>query len=247
MLRLLIADQSEEFCNSLAELLSQEYEILTCGRGTDALRGICAFSPDLLVLDLSLPGLEGIDILQQAAKQGPLPRVLATTWYVTDYIQMLLPRLNVKHLVRKPCSLPALADRVREIACMVEPESASQIRDKRIASILLELGVYAKPKGHTYLRSGISLAVDCANPRITKDIYPALAKEFHVTVGQVERAIGRAIQKAHKNGDPEIWGRYFPRNAEGQIPCPTNGEFICALANCIRMEEGKNLNKNGKD
>lgn len=247
MLRLLIADQSEEFCNSLAELLSQEYEILTCGRGTDALRGICAFSPDLLVLDLSLPGLEGIDILQQAAKQGPLPRVLATTWYVTDYIQMLLPRLNVKHLVRKPCSLPALADRVREIADMVEPESASQIRDQRIANILLELSVHAKPKGHTYLRSGISLAVDCANPRITKDIYPALAKEFHVTVGQVERAIGRAIRKAHKNGDPEIWGRYFPRNAEGQIPCPTNGEFICALANCIRMEEGKNLNKNGKD
>lgn len=246
MLKLLIADSSEEFCNALAELLSQEYEILTCGRGTDALRGICAFSPDLLVLDLSLPGLEGIDILRQAAHRGPLPRVLATTWYVTDYIQMLLPRLNVKHLVLKPCSIPALADRVREMAGMVELESGRQIRDQRIANALLELGMHAKPKGHTYLSSGISLAVDCANPRVTKDIYPALAKEFHVTVGQVERAIGRAIEKAHKNADPQVWGRYFPRNAKGEIPCPTNGEFICALANRIRMEEGNNLKKNGK-
>lgn len=237
MLKLLIADESEEFCNALADMLSAEYEIVTCGRGTDAIRCICAFDPDLLVLDLALPGLEGISVLQQAAEYGSVPKVLATTWYVTDYIQMLLTNLNVKYLVRKPCDLGAMVLRLREMVEMAELEDGKGDRFLLISNVLLKLGFSAKLDGYSYLCSAIGLAMDFVNPRVTKDIYPALAKEFHVSCQQVERAVSRAIEKAYRTGNMRIWGRYFAQDAMGKIPCPTNGEFIFALANRLRIRE----------
>lgn len=239
MLKLLIADSSEEFCNALADMLADEYHVRTCSDGIEALKILCEFRPELLILDLILPGLEGMSVLQQANARGVCPKVMAVSRFITDHIQMMLPKLNVMYLMRKPCDLNATAVRLRDLAEMPDPESADADRMSRITDALLELGVSQNMDGYAYLTSGIDLAIDYLNPRITKDIYPALAKEFHVSTQQVERAISRAIEKAHRRGNMRIWAKYFVRNAANEIKCPTNGEFIFTVANRIRMEENR--------
>ena len=236
MLKLLIADSSEEFCSALADMLADEYQIRTCSNGIEALKILCDFRPELLILDLILPGLEGMSVLQQANARGVCPKVLAVTRFVTDHIQMMLPKLNVMYLMRKPCDLNATVARLEDLVEMPEPAPRGMARLLMITDSMLELGVSQKMDGYAYLISGISLAIDYINPRITKDIYPALAKEFHVTSQQVERAISRAIEKAYRQGNMQIWGKYFVRNAHNEISCPTNGEFIFAVANRLRLE-----------
>ena len=78
-LKLLIAEGTEAFRIALVEMLGDVYQIRTCAEGNGALDLIRSFQPDLVLLDLMLPGLDGITILERAVASGLRPTVLATT------------------------------------------------------------------------------------------------------------------------------------------------------------------------
>ena len=73
MLKLLIADGTEEFRLALAEQLAGSFVIRCCHQGKQALEMIDSFRPDVLVLDLMLPELDGISLLQQLAERNAMP------------------------------------------------------------------------------------------------------------------------------------------------------------------------------
>ena len=71
--KLLIADGNEEFRRALAAELQGAYHVRCCDDGKEALSLLRSFAPDVLVLDLMLPGLDGISLLQSAAASGLVP------------------------------------------------------------------------------------------------------------------------------------------------------------------------------
>lgn len=75
-MKLLIADGNEEFRRALAAELQGAYHVRCCGDGKEALSLLRSFVPDVLVLDLMLPELDGISLLQSAASAGLCPMVL---------------------------------------------------------------------------------------------------------------------------------------------------------------------------
>ena len=85
-LRVLIADGMEDFRIALADSLKSKYQVRVSTDGREALQMLQADPPDLLIIDLMLPGYDGLGLLQQSAKRQPLPIVLATTRYLNDYI-----------------------------------------------------------------------------------------------------------------------------------------------------------------
>ena len=84
--KLLIAESSEEYRVALAESLTGEYHVRTCADGIQTQQLLRSFQPDILVLDLMLPGMDGITLLQLAREEGPLPMVLAQSRYISDFV-----------------------------------------------------------------------------------------------------------------------------------------------------------------
>ena len=111
MRKLLIADCSEEYRTALANALTDSYHVLCCRTGTEALDFLRRENPDILVLDLMLPELDGLTLLERSCAEGIRPMVLAATPILTGYVYSCAQRLGIEYLVRKPCDIDAIASR----------------------------------------------------------------------------------------------------------------------------------------
>lgn len=238
MLKLLIADASEEFRLALADLLRGEYVIRLCQEGKETLETLRNFKPDFLVLDLMLPGLDGISLLQQMMDAGMHPMVLATTRLVNDYVQESAERMGVGYLMVKPCDLKATADRILDMTRHMKGPAVTQPDPMTMVSnLLLSLGLQAKLRGYAYLRDAILETIQRPGQLVTKELYPTVGKPYQANQVQVERSIRSAIEKAWKNRDDQLWRRYFRTEPDGQLAKPTNAEFISCIAERVRRGE----------
>ena len=155
-MKMLIADSSEEFSDALADMVRGVYILRSCREGRETLAVLSSFKPDILVLDLMLPGLDGISILRQAAASGLQPMVLATSRYVSDYVVEAVSQLGVGYLMVKPCDVRATVARLGDLTQRLKQPLFSQPDPRTaVSNILLTLGVPTKLRGYTYLREAI--------------------------------------------------------------------------------------------
>ena len=87
-----------------------------------------------------------------------------------------------------------------------------QTLDERLGSLFLTIGIPAHIKGYQFLRQAVKMVVDEPDMinRITKELYPGIARHFGTSASKVERAIRHAIEVAWNRGrdrDPEhrLW------------------------------------------
>ncbi len=121
----------------------------------------------------------------------------------------------------------------KDNATVSSPDLEEKDNSQKIAAIFRELGITANIKGYKYLMEAIIYCIGKGNVAysITKDVYPAVAKKFDTTPSRVERSIRHAIEVCYdKSGDSELFKKYF-----GNIGRPKNSEFICGLANWIKL------------
>ncbi|MBQ2786066.1 MAG: response regulator [Oscillospiraceae bacterium] len=232
--KILIADTAEDFCGALEDALCGIYHIRTVADGPQALLQLRSFLPDILVLDLMLPGLDGITLLQKAAETGICPTVLATTRYISDYMLDAAGLLGVGYIMVKPCDISAVVSRIADLSQRLKP-SAFAAPDARtlISNTLLRLGVSTKLRGYGYLRECILLMAQDPRQSVTKELYPAAAFRLGATAVQIERSIRSAVNTAWSRQDRNIWQLYFPADQTGLIPRPTNARFISRLADML--------------
>lgn len=245
----LIADSSEEFCAQLKDKLQAlGYAVMpTAADGQQAVTYMESQRPDIIILDLMLPKLDGIAVLKAAAKLQPRPACLVMSAFVTDYVAATVSNLGARYFMLKPCDLQAIADRINEIRDSSEetrPTVAARQRasdvniETMVTSIIHEIGVPAHIKGYQYLREAIIIAVndmDVINA-ITKVLYPQVAKTFQTTPSRVERAIRHAIEVAWDRGDLETLQRFFGYTVSNTKGKPTNSEFIALIADRLQLK-----------
>lgn len=232
--KLLVAEGSEELRTALADCFRGSCQVRCCADGDAARQELLQFDPDVLVLDLMLPGFDGISLLQWAQKQGIRPMVLATTRFCNDYVADSAQQLGVGYLMIKPCSLTALAARVSDLTQRIRPIAVTaQDPAARVSTMLLTLGIPTKLRGCTYLREAVVLYARDPLQSVTKVLYPEVAKRCGCAGAHVERCIRSAIDAGWKRRDEEVWKLYFPADSMGQIPRPTNGAFISRLAESL--------------
>ena len=106
MKKLLIAIDSEIFIEALERTLNRRYEIYTCSRGDEALQLLATIEPDILIIDYSLPPINGLEVLKQASYTPPV--IIALTNYLSDRIVQESQTAGVKTLIRHPCSLDSI-------------------------------------------------------------------------------------------------------------------------------------------
>lgn len=236
--KILIADSSDDFRKTLADALRGAYHVRTTGDGREALETIKTYLPDVLVLDLMIPGYDGLSLLQKITQSGIRPTVLATSFYFSAYVAESLARMNVAYIMIKPCDISAMVTRIADMSQRAEIPMFSHPEPRTLVSnVLLHLGIATKLRGYGYLREAVLLMAQDVSQSVTKELYPAVAARCHANSEQVERSIRSAIHSAWKRRNDSVWQMYFVSDDTGLIPRPTNASFVRRLADYLMLEQ----------
>ena len=236
MRKVFIVDPNEDFSTILAGALRAQFQVEVYSDGTRALERIRGVHPDVVILDLLVPGIPGLELLKTIRAERLSPAVVVTSDFLSDFVVNALQRYQADYVIRKPCSISSITDLLEEILAGAEtalPQAPEP--DSAVSSILLALNMPSHRKGFRYCRMGILLCAEDPSRQVTKEIYPVIAKQFRTSNTAVEKAIRSAIDAAWKNRNDNIWRQYFPAAANGQIPKPTNTQFLFRLADAMEM------------
>ena len=247
--RILIADTNDDFRRLMTEVLRNEedMELIGCaGDGVDALAMAAEMKPDILVLDLVLAKLDGLEVLRRLPEACPDTKALVVSGFFNDKIISQCAMLGAAYFVTKPCDIITLLDRIRQIssngrqsAVQSDERSHDANLEASVTEIIHEIGVPAHIKGYQYLREAIILTIndmDIINA-VTKVLYPEVAKKFNTTPSRVERAIRHAIEVAWDRGDIEVLQKFFGYTVSNIKGKPTNSEFIAMIADCLSLRQ----------
>ena len=242
----LLADANEEFRALVRKIIDQTDEFAVVGSvgdGAEALRLARQEAPDLILMDVVLPGLDGFSVLKQLREQeGDAPKVILVSAFCSDRVVSEAVELGDSYFLTKPVEQNALLDRMRALFGR-EPaaeEPPAELKNL-VTSVIHEIGVPAHIKGYQYLREAIMIAVDDMDVinAVTKVLYPEVAKRFNTTPSRVERAIRHAIEVAWDRGDLETLQKYFGYTVSNAKGKPTNSEFIAMIADRLVLEQRK--------
>jgi CheY-like chemotaxis protein len=86
------------------------FDVLSAGLGSEALALLDREAPDVLVCDLSMPGMDGLDLFREARRRRPQLPAILLTGYVTNATEMATS--EEFSLMRKPVDIQALAERI---------------------------------------------------------------------------------------------------------------------------------------
>ncbi len=252
-LRILIADPSEDFRNTLTEIIAAEGDMEVVGMagdGQEALVMADSLRPDILLTDLVLTRLDGLGLLSALSGREDAPAAIVLSGFFNDRVVTACAELGVYYFMPKPCDIPALLTRIRQVAAdhrraatpgsqgvaIAQPPREPSL-EAVVTDIIHEIGVPAHIKGYQYLREAIILTVndmDAINA-VTKVLYPAVAKKFATTPSRVERAIRHAIEVAWDRGDLETLQKFFGYTVSNIKGKPTNSEFIAMIADSLTL------------
>jgi nitrogen regulation protein NR(I) len=126
MHKVLIVDDEESVRYSFKKLLREPaYQILEAKEGNEALDQIKAASPDLVILDIQMPGLSGLEVLQQIKKAAPRIPVLIITAYGSSDRVIAAMKHGAYEYIEKPFDIPrmkALIDEALEVGRLMRTE-----------------------------------------------------------------------------------------------------------------------------
>lgn len=248
LIRILIADDNREFCETLKEFFQQQEDFELAGvayNGLEAMDLIEQEKPDVVILDIIMPRLDGIGVLEKLASglANHRPKVVMLTAFGQESITQRAVELGADYYILKPFDFTVLATRVKQLAhgISVTPYvSAAKERnlDVAVTNIIHEMGVPAHIKGYHYLRDAILMVINEINllGAVTKELYPMIAQKYHTTPSRVERAIRHAIELAWDRGNVEMMNKFFGYTINLERGKPTNSEFIAMIADKLRIE-----------
>lgn len=250
-IRVLIADEDKEFRRILRETLSTGNQIEIAGSfgdGKGLVQKILDEAPDVLLIDLMLPGADGLTVLHGLNDAAPakMPVIFVLSSFASQETTAECNALGVNFYLRKPVDLQALTQRITRYGGQRSFSRTPAVRmpdedleiEMRVTNIIHQIGVPAHIKGYQYLREAIIMTIHDMESinAITKILYPTVAKKFKTTSSRVERAIRHAIEVAWDRGDVDTLQEYFGFTVSGAKGKPTNSEFISMVADRLRLE-----------
>ena len=251
---ILIADDNAEFCKSLAGYIEKQEELEVIGiakDGLEAVEMITNVEPDVVLLDVIMPHLDGLGVLEKINELSKKPVSVMLSAVGQEKITQKAIGLGAQYYVVKPFDIELLIRRIKELIYYkgsktntfvsreqrqqyIEIEGSEKNEENleaQVTNIIHEVGVPAHIKGYQYLREAIIMVVkdiDVIN-QITKSLYPQIAKKFETTPSRVERAIRHAIEVAWGRGQQEAVENIFGINKKGYVQKHILLKFILPL------------------
>lgn len=257
-LNVAIADDNERMLRLLGSIIESDDELNVVGTakdGEEAYNVIKTKEPDVVLLDIVMPKLDGLGVLDRVNNDKTIkkhPTFIMISAIGQEKITEDAFNLGADYYIMKPFDNDMIINRIKrvrqnqttkatEIRKVNAYEKAEDLSERNLESdvteIIHEIGVPAHIKGYQYLRDAIVMSVNDMEMlnSITKILYPTIAKKYQTTPSRVERAIRHAIEVAWSRGKmdtiDEMFG-YTINNGKGK---PTNSEFIALITDRIRL------------
>ncbi|GLI32958.1 endopeptidase La [Desulforhabdus amnigena] len=114
--QILVVDDEEIARTNLAYILKKEgYRVVTAGNGLEAVKKMKEHSFDLVLTDLKMEGMDGIQLLEYAKQQEPRPEIVLITGYATVSTAVDALQKGAAHYLPKPVDLDEIRATVRGI------------------------------------------------------------------------------------------------------------------------------------
>ena len=260
----LIADDNIEFATTLKKYFDSKdnMEVIAVAKdGEEAFEKIVECQPDVALLDVIMPHLDGIGVLEKlnSTNLEKYPFCVMISAVGQDKITKQAINLGAQYYVVKPFDIEVLIKRIESLKNYQTPdrkpnfvvketkaeyiqipksEKSEENLEALVTNIIHEVGVPAHIKGYQYLREAIMMVVEDIEVinQITKSLYPKIAYKYGTTPSRVERAIRHAIEVAWGRGQQETVEKIFGYTISASKGKPTNSEFIAMIADKLRLE-----------
>ncbi|PFT35684.1 sporulation transcription factor Spo0A [Bacillus cereus] len=257
-IKVCLVDDNKELVSMLESYVAAQDDMEVIGtayNGQECLNLLTDKQPDVLVLDIIMPHLDGLAVLEKMRHIERLkqPSVIMLTAFGQEDVTKKAVDLGASYFILKPFDMENLTNHIRQVSgkanTMIKRplpsfRSATTVDgkpknlDASITSIIHEIGVPAHIKGYMYLREAISMVYNDIEllGSITKVLYPDIAKKYNTTASRVERAIRHAIEVAWSRGNIDSISSLFGYTVSMSKAKPTNSEFIAMVADKLRLE-----------
>ena len=259
-IKLLVADSNTRWTKSIQEYLTDNHEIEFIGAfndGNSAWNAIVETKPNVIIVNMILPVIDGLGIIENINNNLPYkPGTICISSVQNEFMIKQAFSRGVAYFASLPIEIPILIQRVLDIGRGVSSKninlnekiiisSTPACVDEKITAILLAIGIPANIKGYPYLREAVTLAIEDTEivNKITKELYPKIARKFDTSASKVERAVRHAIDVAWNRGRIKNMNEIFGIEIYSANDRPTNGEFIALVADRISMMTANAQNK----
>ncbi|MBE3101284.1 MAG: sporulation transcription factor Spo0A [Firmicutes bacterium] len=250
--KIVVIDDNPHIREIMESFINLQEDMEIVGMAADGIKGkdlILSVRPDVVLLDMVMPHLDGLGVLEQLNRSNMecLPSIICLSAVGQEDLIRRAIDLGAKYYMIKPFDLEMILKRIRELSGAYQQNSRvapilqqapHRNIEEKITNVFLTIGIPAHIKGYHFLREAIKMVVednDVIN-RITKELYPGVAKKFNTSPSKVERAIRHSIDVAWNRGKVENINQLFGYVVYDKNDKPTNGEFIALVADKLSME-----------
>ena len=134
--RVLIVDDEKEFVQVLSKrLLIRDYDVTASLSGEDAIEKVKAYNFDVVILDVAMPGMDGIETLHEIKGIKPLIEVIMLTGHASVETAIEGMKLGALDYLKKPCETEDLVAKINK-AYERKTEHEERIREARVKEIM---------------------------------------------------------------------------------------------------------------
>lgn len=142
MKKILVVDDDANICELLRLYIEKEgFEVQTAGDGSLALDIFKDYAPDLVLLDIMLPGLDGWQVCREIRKISDCPIIMITAKGET-FDKVLGLELGADDYIVKPFEGKEVTARIKAVLRRVSPEEKKSLRKVNMDQLLIDLNTY---------------------------------------------------------------------------------------------------------
>lgn len=255
-----IVDDNPEFCYVLNDFLSAQEDFFVTGiynDGVEGLKKIVENPPRLVILDMIMPRLDGLGVLEKLSSYNlnPKPVVVVLSAVGVEKLTQRALLLGANYYFIKPFDMIEFVNRIRQLfveneyaAEISESSNTSIVRDSdvgnsinlesQITAVMHEAGIPANIKGYQYLREAIMMVIEDSTllSSVTKILYPEIAKKYDTIPSRIERSIRHAIEVGWSRGRNDVLEKLSGHSSAITKNKPSNSEFIASVSSALRLK-----------
>lgn len=250
-IRLMIIDDNQEHCNTLRHYFDQLPDmsvVAIASNGADGYDLYRKCRPDVVLLDLVMPCVDGFGFLEMAARDHLLEhhRVIIMSETSQENIIRYAFHLGAHYFALKPLDHELLANRIRYIANDVAPmkyyENANDSAwlldvQSKVAKELIESGLPVHTLGYKYFESALIhlLCENCDIFSVTKSVYPYIASKFYTSSSSVDKAMRHSLSLAYTQNTRSLKRYLEEMNYRDISTRPSNSEYLSLMLASIKQ------------
>lgn len=232
-IKVLLADDNREFCDIISKYLEKQDDMEVVGianDGIEVLDMVPKIKPDVIVLDIIMPHLDGLGVLERLNNldlEQP-PKIIVLSAVGQDKITQRAIALGADYYMVKPFDMEVFTKRIREVVLGLSPDlgapvfSVSQSAqsfqasipalnrrvyerqssiEADVTNIIHEIGVPAHIKGYHYLREAILLVIS------DMDLLGGITKELYPMIAKKFNTTPSRVERAIRHAIEVAWNR----------------------------------------